>query len=158
MRWVKPPGPNTASPIQPQRVCRHHCAYPRGLAMDPLAPDVIEVHASVDRVGGLLQCAVVAGSVEAARRPRMQTPAPPLAAEQEPPAPAAKQATEPALEPRLEGVLERVRGGEDTLAKLCLGASDCDEPALALTELELTGLLRRTPDGRYLPSAAGHLR
>jgi predicted Rossmann fold nucleotide-binding protein DprA/Smf involved in DNA uptake len=67
-------------------------------------------------------------------------------------------APEPELEPRLEGVLERVRGGEDTLAKLCLGASDCDEPALALTELELTGLLQRTPDGRYLPSAAGHLR
>jgi predicted Rossmann fold nucleotide-binding protein DprA/Smf involved in DNA uptake len=79
--------------------------------------------------------------VGAARLPEPQVPAPPRAAESE-------------LEPRLAGVLERVLGGEDTLAKLCLGERDCDESVLALTELELIGLLQRAPDGRYLPSAA----
>jgi len=76
---------------------------------------------------------------------------------QAPRLPAPPRGAEPALEPRLAGVLERVRGGEDTLAKLCLGERDCDESALALTELELVGLLQRAPDGRYLPSVAGHL-
>jgi predicted Rossmann fold nucleotide-binding protein DprA/Smf involved in DNA uptake len=82
---------------------------------------------------------------KAAALPESHLPAPPHGAESE-------------LEPRLAGVLERVRGGEDTLAKLCLGERDCEERALALTELELIGLLQRSPDGRYLPSAAGHLR
>jgi predicted Rossmann fold nucleotide-binding protein DprA/Smf involved in DNA uptake len=75
--------------------------------------------------------------------PESHLPAPPHAAESE-------------LEPRLADVLERVRGGEDTLAKLCLGERDCEERALALAELELIGLLQRSPDGRYLPSG-GHL-
>lgn len=75
-----------------------------------------------------------------------------------PRAPAPPDALELELDSRLAGVLERIRGGADTLAKLCLGARDCEGPALALTELELLGLLQRAPDGRYLPSSPGHLR
>jgi DNA processing protein len=55
----------------------------------------------------------------------------------------------PALDQRLSAVLARVGAGEDTLAALCAGEPACEEPALALTELELLGLLRRAPDGRY---------
>jgi len=54
------------------------------------------------------------------------------------------------LEPELAAVLERVGNGENTLAKLCVGKPGCDEVTLALTELELRGLLRRSEDGRYL--------
>lgn len=56
----------------------------------------------------------------------------------------------PGLEPELAAVLKRVCGGEDTLAKLCVGKPTCEELTLALTELELLGLLRREGDGRYL--------
>lgn len=56
----------------------------------------------------------------------------------------------PRLEPELAAVLERVGSGEDTLAKLCAGKLTCGELTLALTELELLGLLRRGEDGRYL--------
>jgi hypothetical protein len=174
MRWVEPPGPTTTSSAQSRRFCRHHCAYPRELASDPLAPDVIEVHGGVERLGRRLQPDIVAFAL--AQRPsdygprkhrsskpsRRSKPNESAEAatmlEQQPQAAAAPpQTAEPALEPRLANVLERIRGGEDTLAKLCLGARDCDEPALALAELELIGLLQRSPDGRYLPST-GHLR
>jgi predicted Rossmann fold nucleotide-binding protein DprA/Smf involved in DNA uptake len=60
--------------------------------------------------------------------------------------------TSPELEPNLVAVLERVAHGEDTLAKLCEGKQTCGELTLALTELELLGLLRRDQDGRYLPA------
>jgi predicted Rossmann fold nucleotide-binding protein DprA/Smf involved in DNA uptake len=56
-----------------------------------------------------------------------------------------------AVDPRLASVLGRVAHGEDTLAKLCAGERSCDEIALALTELELLGLLRRSEAGHYLP-------
>lgn len=65
------------------------------------------------------------------------------------PAPAA--VPPPDLEPELAGVLERVAGGEDTLAKLCAGKPSCGELTLALAELELLGLLGRSEDGRYRP-------
>jgi DNA processing protein len=64
------------------------------------------------------------------------------------PAPAAAAA--PELAPETAAVLERVAGGEDTLAKLCAGKPACGDLALALTELELLGLLGRGEDGRYL--------
>jgi predicted Rossmann fold nucleotide-binding protein DprA/Smf involved in DNA uptake len=297
---AKAPG---GSAWQPRRVCRHHCAYPQRLALDSLAPDVIEMHGGVESLRGLLgrdvvafadvqgpsdyglRCArslsreiaaagvtvatcedelgaaaragalhadgetIVVGSlrtreplaaqstlalladlvivVEAdeevagvsvadvaesrgvaiaavpgpidspascvsnrliaegalvlrsaenaldalagvgvrwPRRARKRRPSKPrggatcnarveAATLPEPHVPAPPHAAEPELEPRLADVLERVLGGEDTLAKLCLGERDCDEPALALTELELIGLLQRAPDGRYLPSA-----
>jgi DNA processing protein len=56
------------------------------------------------------------------------------------------------LEPRLARVLERVSSGEDTLAKLTARGAP-GEIAVALTELELQGLLLRGDGGRYLPRA-----
>jgi DNA processing protein len=67
------------------------------------------------------------------------------------PAPAHMTMAPPGLEPKLAAMLERVANGEDTLAKLCAGKQTCGELTLALTELELLGLLRRDQDGRYLP-------
>lgn len=59
-------------------------------------------------------------------------------------------AAEPALEPRLRTVLQAVSGGRDTVSRLA-GAPDQVERALRdLTELELLGLLRRAPGGRYV--------
>jgi DNA processing protein len=59
----------------------------------------------------------------------------------------------PDLEPRLARVLERVGRGEDTLGKLVGDDGQSEEIALALTELELRGVLLRGHGGRYLPSA-----
>ncbi|HXC46336.1 MAG TPA: DNA-processing protein DprA [Solirubrobacteraceae bacterium] len=58
------------------------------------------------------------------------------------------------LQPRLANVLELVSAGQDTLAKLAAGGAHSDEVAVALTELELCGLLSRGDGGRYLPSGA----
>jgi DNA processing protein len=57
------------------------------------------------------------------------------------------------LEPRLRGVLERVACGCETVEELCRGAGDPGEVLLALSELELMGLLLRADGGRYLPRA-----
>lgn len=56
------------------------------------------------------------------------------------------------LAPRLRGVLERVGDGADTAGKLTGGGAGADEVLLALSELELMGLLRRGDGGRYLPA------
>jgi DNA processing protein len=64
--------------------------------------------------------------------------------------PAPVAAAPPGLEPTLAAVLARVARGENTLAKLCAGKPTYGELTLALTELELLGLLRRGEDGRYL--------
>ncbi|HTA96704.1 MAG TPA: DNA-processing protein DprA [Solirubrobacteraceae bacterium] len=58
------------------------------------------------------------------------------------------------LQPRLANVLELVGGGQDTLAKLAAGGIHSDEVAVALTELELRGLLSRGDGGRYVPCAS----
>jgi DNA processing protein len=71
--------------------------------------------------------------------------------EQQSPAPECATVA-PALEPRFARVLARVKSGEDTLAKLCAGENACEAFAVALTELELLGALRRAPDGSYLVS------
>jgi DNA processing protein len=57
------------------------------------------------------------------------------------------------LEPRLRAVLERVGDGDDTIAKLTARGSKSGDVSLALTELELQGLLSRGDGGRYVPSA-----
>jgi DNA processing protein len=57
------------------------------------------------------------------------------------------------LDPWLRTVLERVGGGEDTVAKLVACGQRSAEVTLALTELELGGLLLRGDAGRYVPSA-----
>lgn len=56
------------------------------------------------------------------------------------------------LEPRLRTVLERVGDGEDTVAKLTARGFKSADMALALTELELQGLLGRGDGGRYISS------
>jgi DNA processing protein len=56
-----------------------------------------------------------------------------------------------ALEPRLQATLEQVGAGNDTPAKLSAASADVGEALLALSELELMGLLTRGDGGRYVP-------
>jgi DNA processing protein len=58
------------------------------------------------------------------------------------------------LEPRLQATLERVGEGRDTPGKLTRDGGDCGEILLALSELELLGLLARGDGGRYVPRHA----
>jgi DNA processing protein len=55
------------------------------------------------------------------------------------------------LEPRLQAMLDRVGAGIDTPANLIGGRDDAGEVLLALSELELMGLLARGDGGRYVP-------
>jgi DNA processing protein len=59
-------------------------------------------------------------------------------------------APEPALEPRLRTVLKAVSGGRDTVSRLAGGPDQVERALRDLTELELLGLLRRAPGGRYV--------
>jgi DNA processing protein len=59
--------------------------------------------------------------------------------------------TVPELEPRLLATLEQVGAGCDTPAKLTAGSADAGEVLLALSELEVMGLLGRGDGGRYVP-------
>ncbi len=56
------------------------------------------------------------------------------------------------LAPRLRATLERVGGGCDTPEKLTRTGADACEVLLALSELELMGLLVRGDGGRYVPA------
>lgn len=72
------------------------------------------------------------------------------------PAPASAASPEgprarPRLEPRLATVLDRVSCGRDTADLACEGESDPGAILLALSELELLGLLVRGEAGRYVP-------
>jgi DNA processing protein len=58
------------------------------------------------------------------------------------------------LEPRLKTTLERVGAGSDTPNKLERDGRDAREVLLALSELELLGLLVRGDGGRYVPRDA----
>jgi DNA processing protein len=55
------------------------------------------------------------------------------------------------LEPRLRSTLERVGDGCDTPDKLTRAGAEPSDVLLALSELELMGLLARGDGGRYLP-------
>jgi DNA processing protein len=55
------------------------------------------------------------------------------------------------LDPRLAKILESVGAGSDTPGKLAGAADDAGEVLLALSELELLGLLTRGDGGRYVP-------
>ena len=55
------------------------------------------------------------------------------------------------LEPRLKGTLERVGSGCDTPDKLTHAGAEPSDVLLALSELELMGLLARGDGGRYVP-------
>jgi DNA processing protein len=55
------------------------------------------------------------------------------------------------LEPRLLATLAQVGAGRDTPAKLTAESADAGEVLLALSELEVMGLLGRGDGGRYVP-------
>jgi predicted Rossmann fold nucleotide-binding protein DprA/Smf involved in DNA uptake len=57
------------------------------------------------------------------------------------------------LRPALRRVLERVGAGQDTAEKLAHSEADAADVLLALSELELMGLLARGDGGRYVPRA-----
>lgn len=55
-----------------------------------------------------------------------------------------------ALEPRLRAVLDAVASGRDTLELLAVTSAETDGALVALAELELLGLVKRGPAGRYM--------
>ncbi|MCA1656660.1 MAG: DNA-processing protein DprA, partial [Actinobacteria bacterium] len=57
------------------------------------------------------------------------------------------------LSPALRAVLAAVHDGRDTVPELTAAGHAADSLLGALTELELSGLVRRAPGGRYLPAA-----
>ncbi|HKG02836.1 MAG TPA: DNA-processing protein DprA [Conexibacter sp.] len=57
------------------------------------------------------------------------------------------------LEPDLRALLERVGGGCDTVAALASSGTDVDAVLAGLAQLELRGLVRRGPGGRYTATA-----
>jgi DNA processing protein len=70
--------------------------------------------------------------------------------------PVGKPAPRLRIEPRLAEVLERVGEGRDSPDKLRDPTGDVGEVLLALSELELMGLLTRGAGGRYLPRPLDH--
>jgi DNA processing protein len=62
-------------------------------------------------------------------------------------------AGQPALEPRLAGLLEAVGRGEGSPDMLAADPSEAADVLAGLTELELLGLVRRAAGGRYVRSA-----
>ena len=57
------------------------------------------------------------------------------------------------LPARLARLLDRVGSGQETLDQLLTDGTRPDAVLVALAELELMGLIRRTRDGRYVASA-----
>lgn len=55
------------------------------------------------------------------------------------------------LDPRLRSVLDAVACGRDSAAALATGNGEAGAALIALAELELLGLIRRVPGGRYVP-------
>jgi DNA processing protein len=68
--------------------------------------------------------------------------------------PAVVKRAQAELEPSLQTTLERVGAGRDTPDRLAGAAEDGAEVLLALSELELMGLLARGDGGRYVPRNA----
>lgn len=64
-------------------------------------------------------------------------------------APAAPQPAAPVLEPELRRVLDGVAAGQDTVAALARSPGEVSGAMVALSQLELRGLVRRLPGGRY---------
>jgi DNA processing protein len=59
----------------------------------------------------------------------------------------------PELDPSLQGILEKVGAGYDTLSKLASTGLSAQDALMALTELELMGKVARGDGGRYVPCA-----
>lgn len=57
------------------------------------------------------------------------------------------------LEPRLAVVLDEVAAGRDTVSALARTPAQAEAAMIALSELELLGLVRRGPAGRYVATA-----
>lgn len=79
---------------------------------------------------------------------------PPPAGEERTAASASPATSEPPLEPRLKRTLERVGSGCDTPDKLARAGIERGDALLALSELELLGLLARGDGGRYVARAS----
>jgi DNA processing protein len=62
-------------------------------------------------------------------------------------------AAPPPVAPRLRTVLAAIREGRDTLPALTAGEIPVERAMVALSELELSGHVRRAPGGRYVPCA-----
>ena len=69
------------------------------------------------------------------------------------PIPPAGRREPAALEPRLQRLLGQVSAGRDTPDKLARNGQGVSAVLLALSELELEGLLTRGDGGRYVPRA-----
>jgi DNA processing protein len=74
--------------------------------------------------------------------------------QREPPPTPAGEPPEIGLQPRLRAILERVGSGCDTPDKLARAGVEPSAVVLALSELEVTGLLVRGDGGRYMPRNA----
>lgn len=72
----------------------------------------------------------------------------------EPPLAPASASTQDGLQPRLRAILERVGTGCDTPDKLARAGVEPSTAVLALSELEVIGLLARGDGGRYIPRNA----
>jgi DNA processing protein len=72
--------------------------------------------------------------------------------ERETPRPEGGRGSPARLRPQLKAVLDRVGAGYDTPDKLARAGVDSADALLALSELELTGLLVRGDSGCYLPT------
>ena len=59
----------------------------------------------------------------------------------------------PKLDTRLQEIVEKVGAGHDTVAKLALTGVESQDALMALTELELMGMVTRGDGGRYVPSS-----
>jgi DNA processing protein len=69
----------------------------------------------------------------------------------------ARTESPPKLDTTLQATLERVGEGRDTPEKLTREGGDCGAILLALSELELMGMLTRGDGGRYVPRhSCGH--
>jgi DNA processing protein len=71
-----------------------------------------------------------------------------------PPLAPASASTQDGLQPRLRAILERVGAGCDTPGKLAHAGVEPAAAVLALSELEVIGLLTRGDGGRYIPRNA----
>jgi hypothetical protein len=71
-----------------------------------------------------------------------------------PPLAPASASTQDGLQPCLRAILERVGAGCDTPGKLAHAGVEPAAAVLALSELEVIGLLTRGDGGRYIPRNA----
>ncbi|HEX3692986.1 MAG TPA: hypothetical protein VHU13_06540 [Solirubrobacteraceae bacterium] len=155
-------------PTEVLGICRHHCAYPQRLLADGLTwgprgcawrrAARVRTLALIADLTVVVQASARNGPPTLAGAGRDGSPAPGAVPDgADSPAAAGSDlkirptAVPRALEAPLAGVLERVLNGADTVDSLRADGETTVGLELALTELELRGLLRRSLGGRYLP-------